>query len=250
MILNKNEVLIDFLDIKDLKIIQRNDCFNFSLDTVLLSNFATINRTTKNILDIGTGNGAIPLLISKRSNAKITGVEIQKISVDLALKNISLNNLENRVKIIHKNIKDIFEVLREASFDLILTNPPFFKVDKTEGQINNLKTLSLARHEISVNLEEIIYIASKLLRNRGYFAMVHRTERISEILELYKKYNIGVKRIQFCYSKEGKESKTVLIEGIKDSNSTLKVLSPFFIHKENGEYSDRIKEIFKGNFGY
>lgn len=250
MELNKNEVLIDFLDLKDLKIIQRNDCFNFSLDTVLLSNFATINRTTKKILDIGTGNGAIPLLLSKKSTAAITGVEIQKVSVDLAVKNVLINNLENRINIIHKDIKDIFEVLTKNSFDLVVSNPPFFKLDKNENQINNLKSLSLARHEISVNLEDIVRIASDLLRNRGYFSMVHRTDRLAEILILFSKYNIGVKRIQFCHSKINKESKTVLVEGIKDSDSILKVLPPFIIHKENGEYSDRIKSIFKGNFEY
>jgi tRNA1(Val) A37 N6-methylase TrmN6 len=248
MELNKNEVLINFLDIKDLKIIQRNDYFNFSLDTVLLSNFSTVNRTTKKILDIGTGNGAIPLLLSKKSTANITGVEIQDVSVDLAIRNILINKLEDRINIIHKDIKDIFEVLTKGSFDLVVSNPPFFKLDKNENQVNNLNSLSLARHEISINLEDVIRIASELLRNRGYFSIVHRTERLAEILFLFDKYSLGVKRIQFCYSKLNKESKTVLIEGIKNSDSTLKVLPPFFIHKENGEYTDRIKNIFKGNF--
>ena len=188
--------------------------------------------------------------MSKKSTAKITGVEIQEVSVELAIKNVLINRLENRINIIHKDIKDIFEVLTKGSFDLVVSNPPFFKLDKNENQINNLQSLSLARHEISVNLEDIIRIASELLRNRGYFSIVHRTERLAEILVLFSKYNIGVKRIQFCHSKINKDSKTVLIEGIKDSDSILKVLPPFFIHEENGEYSDRIKKIFEGNFEY
>lgn len=250
MKLKDKEILIDFLNIKNLKIIQRSDYFNFSLDTVLLANFLTINRTTKKILDLGTGNGSIPLLLSQRSKAHITGIEIQEISADLAKRNVTINNLDHQIEIINKDMKDIFEVLTTSSFDAVISNPPFFKLDGNPDQINNLDQLSLARHEISITLEEIIEIGSKMLRNRGYFAMVHRADRLADILNLYQKYKIGVKRIQFCHSKLNKEAKIILVEGLKDSDSTLKILPPMITHNETGKYSDKIMKMFDGSFRY
>ncbi len=116
------EVIIDFLNIPNMKIVQRNDHFNFSLDTVLIANFLTINRSTKMILDMGTGNGAIPLLLSKRTTANITGIEIQEVSVQLAKKNIEINNLQKQIKIVSGDIKAMEEIFNEK-FDAIVTNP-------------------------------------------------------------------------------------------------------------------------------
>lgn len=246
----KEETLINFLDFKDLKIIQHPDFFNFSLDTILLGTFITINRTVKNILDLGTGNGAIPLVVSKRSKAHITGIELQQFSADLAKKNVKLNNLEDRIDIIHDNMLNLSRYFEPHLFDAVISNPPFFKLDGNEDQLNNLDQLTIARHEVTIKLEEIIEIASRNLRNRGYFALVHRADRLSEILNLFEKYKIGVKRIQFVHSKLTKESKIILVEGIKGSDSSLTILPPLISHKEDGEYSDIIKEIFKGNYRY
>ena len=127
MLQHEKEVMIDFLDKEGMKIIQRADYFNFSLDSVLVSEFLTINRSTKNIVDLGTGNGSIPMLLSRRCRAHITGIEIQKVSADLALRNIELNDLEDRVKIIHDNMKNWKGHFRPGSVDAIISNPPFFK---------------------------------------------------------------------------------------------------------------------------
>lgn len=245
MLLNKNEVLIDFLDIKDMKIIQRNDHFNFSLDSVLLANFARINRSTKSVLDLGTGNGAISMMLSCRTNAKIYGIEIQEISADLARRNIELNRLTNNIEIINDDMNNYIKYFKDQSQDLIVCNPPFFKLDGNEDQINNLDQLSLARHELSINLDQIIFIASKLLKNNASFSLVHRSSRLSEILETMKKYSIEPKRIQFCHSKMNKPSKIILIEGIKNSKSNLEIMPPLFTHKDNGEYSEIVKQYFK-----
>ncbi len=246
----KEEILINFLDFKDLQIIQHPDYFNFSLDTILLGTFTTINRTVKKILDLGTGNGAIPLILSKRSKSHITGIELQEFSANLAKKNIKLNNLEDRIDIIQDNMKNISRYFQPHTFDVIISNPPFFKLDGNPNQLNNLDQLTIARHEVTINLEEIVKIASIYLRNRGYFTLVHRAERLSDILYLMEKYKIGPKRIQFVHSKLNSESKIILVEGIKGSNSSLKILPPLISHKNNGEYSQVIKEIFSGNYRY
>ncbi len=246
----KEETLINFLDFEDLKIIQHPDFFSFSLDTVLLGTFITINRTVKKILDLGTGNGAIPLIISKRSKAHITGVELQEVSADLAKRNVVLNKLEDRIDIIHDNMLNISRYFQPQYFDAVVSNPPFFKLDGNENQLNNLDQLTIARHEVTINLEEIIRIASINLRNRGYFALVHRADRLADILNLMDKYKIGVKRIQFVHSKLDKESKIILVEGIRGSDSSLKILPPLISHEENGEYTKVIRNIFKGEYRY
>ena len=247
MLIHENEVINDILSIDGLQIIQRTDFFNFSLDSILLASFLTINRTTKNILDLGTGNGVIPLLLSRRSNAKIYGIELQEVSADLARRSIELNNLSDRITVINDNMLNHNAHFEDGFFNGIVCNPPFFKFDGNPEQLNNLDQLTLARHEISIDLDGIVSVASKLLKSRGYFAMVHRADRIGEILNCFHKYNITPKRIQFCHSNPEKNAKILLIEGMKNSENSLKVLPPLFTHKGR-EYSDEVKKLFRGEF--
>ena len=187
----------------NLKIIQRKDMFNFSLDTVLLANFCTINKNVKKIVDFGTNNAAIPLILSTRTDKDILGIEIQKEAVELAKKNITLNKLDNQIEIVHA---DINEYVKNASkVGLVICNPPFFKVDE-ESNLNENEFLTIARHEIKIDLERIIKSASVILDNRGRFSMVHRPDRMIEILNLMQKYEIEPKRIRFVYPKVGRES--------------------------------------------
>ena len=205
------EVINYLLAYNDLKIIQRKDMFNFSLDTVLLANFCTITKDVKKIVDFGTNNAAIPLILSRRTNKPIIGVEIQKEAVELAKKNITLNNLDDQIEIVHSDIKEF--VNDSIKVGLVVCNPPFFKVDE-DSNLNDNEFLTIARHEIKINLEEIIKSAAKILDNRGKFAMVHRPQRMIEILNLMQKYDIEPKRIKFVYPKYNKESHILLVEGI------------------------------------
>ena len=240
--MNKNlESLIPLLN-KNLKIIQRSDYFNFSIDSLLISEFVNLTKNTKKILDIGTGNAVIPLFLSKRTSAKIYGVEIQEISYQLALRNISINNLNEQIYIIYDNIKNYFTV---GSFDIVLSNPPFFKVTENKELLNDLEQLSIARHEIELNLDELIEISSKLVKDRGYFYLVHRADRLSEILVTLQKYNFEAKKIKFCYTTKHKNAKIVLIEAIKNGKVGLTILPPLVINKDNGEYTDEVLKMFE-----
>ena len=241
---NRYETVIDLLQ-KGMKIIQRADHFSFSIDSLLVSEFSTITRTTKTVVDLGTGNGVIPLFLSKKTKAKIIGIEIQKISSELAKRNIILNNLEEQIEIINDDMKNWNKYLRKGSIDLVVTNPPFFKFHGEEKQLNDLDQLSLARHEISINLDSLIEVASNLLKDKGYFVMVHRVDRLIDIIETMKKYGLEPKRIQFFYTKLEKEGKILLIEGVKNGNSGLRVLPPLIAHDEDGSYSKTILEMFK-----
>ena len=238
------KVVNDLLNYSNLKIVQDDDFFNFSLDSVLLPNFVKINKGTKKILDLGTGNAPIPMILSTMTSAKIYGIELQKEIYDLAIESLKINNLEDRIEIINDNIKNLDKYFEPNSFDVIVSNPPYFKY--TEGSnINEAIQKTIARHEKEITLSEIVFTAKKFLNNNGTFAMVHRTDRLIEIIEEFRKNNIEPKRIQLIYPKVGEESNMFLIEGRKNGNVGLKILPPLVAHKENGEYSDVVKEMFQ-----
>lgn len=232
------------LGYKNLKIVQDNEMFNFSLDSVLLPNFVTLNKNISNILDIGTGNAPIPLILSTKTAANITGVEIQKEVYDQAVQSVQINNLENRIKIINSDIKEIYENFDTESFDVITCNPPFFEVTE-ESNLNKNEYKTIARHEIHLNLDDVFKISKKLLKNNGVIAMVHRPERLVQIIETMKKYNIEPKRIRFVYPKRNKEANILLIEGRKNGNSGIKILPPLYSHEEDGNYTKEVQKYFE-----
>ena len=203
------------LNYNDLVIMQNTDWFSFSLDSVLLPNFVTINKNIENIIDFCTGNAPIPLILSTKTNAKIYGVELQKEIYELAVKTIKLNNLENKIEIINDDIKNLSNYFETEFFDIITCNPPYFKYSKNSN-INKNKIKTIARHEVYINLNIIFSIAKKILKNGGVIAMVHRPDRLIEIIETMKKNNIEPKKIQFIYPKENSECNAILIEGKKE----------------------------------
>lgn len=238
------EVINYLLGFKDYYIVQDTQMFNFSLDSVLLPNFVTINKNVKKILDIGCGNAPIPLILSTRTKAKIIGVEIQKEVFDLAQKSVDINKLNNQIEIINADINDIYNQFETESFDIITCNPPFFKVNK-DSNLNKNDYKTIARHEIKLNLDDIFKIAKKLLKNNGYIAIVHRPERLVDIITTMKKYNIEPKKVQFIYPKTNMEANILLVEGTKNGKEGLKILSPIYTHLDNGEYTEQIKKYFE-----
>ena len=227
---------------KNLKIVQDTDMFNFSLDSVLLPNFITINEKTKNILDIGTGNAPIPLILSTKTKAQITAVEIQKEVSELAKETVKINNLENQIKIINADIKNID--LNPETFDIITCNPPYFEVkEKSKFNKNDYKTI--ARHEINLTLKELLKISRKLLKNGGTLGIVHRPERIIDVLEEMRQNNIEPKKLRLIYPHQNENANILLIEGKKNGNKGLKILPPLYSHNEDGTYTDEIQKYFK-----
>ena len=232
------------LNYKNLKIIQNTNWFAFSLDSVLLAHFATINKNTKNIMDFCTGNAPIPLILSTKTDSKIIGVEIQKEIYDLAKKSVEINSLTDQIEILNMNIKDLVNQYDTDTFDLITCNPPYFKVKETSNlNENDIKTI--ARHEIYLELKDIFSTAKKLLKNNGTISIVHRPERLVEIIEEMRNNNIEPKKLRFIYPKVGSECNTILIEGSKNGNPGLKVLPPLYVHDEYGNYLEEIQEMFQ-----
>lgn len=233
----------DLVYYNDLKIVQNKDYFNFSLDSILLPNFVLLTSKTKKILDMCTGNAPIPLILSTKTNAKIYGVEIQKEVYDLACETIKINNLDNQIQIINDNIKNLKNRFKTETFDIITCNPPYFK-KKEDSIINENKIKSIARHEIEMQLEDVMIVSKALLKNEGSLVLVHRTERLLEIIELMKKHNIEPKRIRLIYPKLNNESNLVLIDGRKNGKEGLKILPPLYIHNEDNSYTDEVLKMF------
>lgn len=240
------EVMNDLLNYKKLKIIQNANMFSFSLDSVLLPNFVTINKNTKRILDIGCGNAPIPLILSTKTSASIVGIEIQPEVYDMAKRTVEINNLKKQITILNKDVNEWYQTIESDTFDVITCNPPYFKVEK-DSHFNLSDYKTLARHEVTLNLSQLLKISKKLLKNGGIIAIVHRPERLIEIILEMKKNNIEPKKIRFVYPKIGSEANTLLIEGVKNGNSGIKILPPLYAHHNNGEYSEEIKSYFENN---
>ena len=242
--MENQEIVNSLLAYKDMKIIQRKDMFNFSIDTVLIANFCSLRKETKYIIDFGTNNAAIPLLLSNRTNSIIEGIEIQEEAVDIAKRNIALNNLDEQISIIHGDIKSYNF---EKKYQLVVCNPPFFPYT-ANSNINQNEYLTIARHEIMIDLEDIIKNAARILDNKGRLSMVHRPDRLIDIVNYMQKYNIEPKRIQMVYPKKGREANVILIEGIFQGNKGIKIEGPLYAHNDDGSYSKEIQKMFGEKF--
>src|SRR5690554_2295096 len=240
----KMELIHELLGYKHIKIIQGEEKFRFSLDSTLLANFVKIKKHTKKIIDLGTGNAPIPLFLTLKTDANITGVEIQKEVYELAKKSVEINNFQNQIEIINADIKDIYKVVGANQFDIVISNPPYFKYTPTSN-INKNDYLTIARHEVLITLEEIVVEAKKLLKDGGYLYFIHRAERLSELIIYLDKHNFGLKRLRFIYPKTTeKNALLVLVEARQNKKADCVVERPLYVYNEENSYTDEVRKIF------
>ena len=241
----KGDERLDYLLAEELRIIQSPSVFSFSLDAVLLARFVSVPIVKGQIVDLCSGNGVIPLLLSKRTNAAITGIEIQDRLYDMAVRSIEYNDLSSRLHMIHGDIKEIPQQIGFSKYDAVTCNPPYFPTPKADERNKN-EHYAIARHEIMCNLEDVIRTSSQLLKQGGKAAFVHRPGRLVDILTLMRKYRLEPKRLQFVHPMQGKEANIILIEGIKDGSPDLKTLPPFYVYNSNNEYTAEAKVLLYG----
>lgn len=239
--MNNQEKIHELLGYERIKIIQKDDAFSFSLDSMLLANFIDVTRAHK-IIDLGTGNAPIPLFLSLKTKEQIIGVEIQEEIYDLAKRSVELNNLENQITIINDDLKDIYKKLGANTFDIVCSNPPYFKVTDT-SIINKNDTLTIARHEVKASVKDVIIEANKLLVDGGKLCIVHRIERMSEIMQLLENNNFGIKKMQLIYPKKDVNAYMFLVESRKNKKTDLKIIPSLIVH-ENGRYTEEVLKIF------
>ena len=261
MLLKENE-RIDDLEFKGLKIIQNKEGFCFGIDSILLSDYAKKLKNGAKVIDIGTGTGIISILLCGKTELKkiigveiqsevtemasklshITGIEIQEEVAEMAKRSIELNNLQGKFDIKNINIKDVFEEIEPNTIDAIVTNPPYMKLNTGAKNIEKKKLIS--RHEVECDLEDIIKISYKLLKSKGEFYMVHRAERIVDIMYLLRKYKVEPKTIRFVHPKKCKEPNLILIKCVKDGGNGLKIDEPLIVYDEKENYTDEIYKIY------
>ena len=240
--LNEDE-RIDDLNCNGLRIIQNKNGFCFGIDSVLLANFAKDIKKGAKVIDLGTGTGIIAtLLCGKTDLEKIVGVEVQEEVYKMAKKSIMLNNLESRFEVINENILNLDSIYEKFSFDVVVTNPPYKKNNTGVKNENNFKLIS--RHEITADLEDFINVSNNLLKDKGEFYMVHRPERLVDIMSLLRKYKLEPKNITFVQSRLNEKPVLILIRAVKNAREFLKIDKPLIIYKDNGDYTDEVLNMY------
>ncbi len=234
----KNETLDS---IKDIKLFQAKNGYRFSVDALLLENFISAKRLAKGI-ELGTGSGVISILLSKRLQcSRIVAVEIQKALADRAKRNINLNNLNESIEVLSKDIKELRKTFSTNEFDFVFSNPPFRK--PRTGKMSLYEERAVARHEIEITLPELLSTASYLLKHSGKFYMIYHPFRLSELISLLRESRLEPKRMRFVHSREGEEAKMVLVEAVKGSGTWLKISPPLYLYENASTYSSEMLSI-------
>lgn len=227
--------------IKNIKLFQSKKGYRFSIDAVLLEQFISARHSSKGI-ELGTGSGVISILLARRlSKVNITAVELQKPLADRAERNIKLNDLEERIEIIQKNIKDLKEIYPTNSFNFAYANPPFRK--PATGRMSIDKERAIARHEIEISLQELISTTSYLLKHSGRFYLIYHPFRLVELISVLKESRLEPKKMRFVHSRKGDEAKMVLIEAAKGSGTWLKIDPPLYLYEQGKTYSKEVLEM-------
>lgn len=245
MELKLNEKIED-LQYNGLKIIQSDDGFKFGVDAVILADFAKRNLNNTTVLDIGTGTGIISILLAAKTKLnKIIGLEIQKEVCEMAKRSVKLNNLEEKIEIINEDVKNIESIIKKTSIDIIVTNPPYQK--NNTGITNENKKESISRHEVLCTFTDICKAAKYALKPLGKMYIIHRPERIADIICGLRNNGLEPKEIRFVQPYQDEKPNLVLVKAVKGANQFLKVLKPLIIYEKNGDYTKEILKIYEKN---
>ncbi|MBI4529002.1 MAG: tRNA1(Val) (adenine(37)-N6)-methyltransferase [Deltaproteobacteria bacterium] len=228
-----------------LAIMQRRDGYRFSLDAVLLSHFVKLAGHEK-IVDLGTGNGVIPLILAScNPSVLVTGLELQDSMVERAERNVRLNRLEPRVRIIRGDVCRIEQLFPPRSFDLVVANPPYRRI--ASGRINPDREKSLARHEIRGCLRDFIRAGFYLLPPGEKMDLVYPASRLSDLFNGMRAEGMEPKRLRIVHSYAESAATLLLVEGVKGAKSELKIMPPLIVYAKGKEYSPELKTILEGN---
>ena len=230
----KGDETLDDLLCGDLRVIQKKNGYRFSIDAVLLTNFIGGVPKGESIIDLGTGCGVIPILLAHKTGIKrIVGVEIQGDLADMAGRSIELNDLSQRIAIIHEDLNNLMGLFKAETFDMVVSNPPYQRVDS--GRINPDPQKAIARHEIRCSLEDVLAVAEYLVRPKGRVYLTFPAARLADLMSGLNGSGLEAKRLQVVYSGRDPEGKLILLEASKGGGKGLKILKPLFTNDLNGK---------------
>lgn len=214
-------------------IFQKEDLFKFTIDSMLLSGFVNLKYDVEDIIDLGTGNAAIPIYLTLKTKANIYGIEIQREVYDLGVMSVLENKLDQQITLIHDDLKNAKGLFKDKLFDVVTCNPPYFKYQEGSN-INKNDYLTIARHEVKTNLEEIISVTYKLLKDKGSFFMIHRPDRLTDIIYYLRKHKLEPKKVRFVHPHKNKKANHILIEAVKNGNpGSVELMAPLYIYEGN-----------------
>ena len=240
--MSEGDERIDDLQRNGYRIIQKKDGFCFGMDAVLLSGYAKV-RDGERAVDLGTGTGIIPILLSAKTGGDhFTGLEIQPEMAEMARRSVRLNGLEDRVDIVQGDIREASRLFGKASFDVVTSNPPY--MNDAHGLKNPDLHRAISRHEVLCTLEDVVREAALLLKPGGRFYLVHRPHRLAEIITELKNHGLEPKRMKMVHPFVDKEANMVLIEAFRGGRPMMKVEAPVIVYKEKGVYTDEIYDIY------
>ncbi|MCD8084534.1 MAG: tRNA1(Val) (adenine(37)-N6)-methyltransferase [Clostridiales bacterium] len=245
--MDENGILFDDERIDDLQrngyhIIQKKRGFCFGMDAVLLSGFASVRRGER-ALDLGPGAGSIPILLEAKTEVNhFTGLEIQEQICDMASRSVRLNGLEDKVEIVRGDIREASRIFGRASFDVVTSNPPY--MTDSHGLRNPDLQKAIARHELLCTLRDVVRETELLLKPGGRFYLVHRPERLAEIIFTLKEHHLEPKRMKLVHPFVDRKANMVLLEAVRGGNPSMRVEAPIIVFREPGIYSEEITEVY------
>lgn len=226
-----------------MKIIQKREGYRFSIDAILLADFTRTKKGDR-IVDLGTGSGVIPLILSRKNpSSELVGVEMENAICDMARRSVEMNKLAGRINIVQGDIKDVKELFPPESFDSAVTNPPYGKLDT--GRINPQTEKAAARHEITGNLDDFMAAASCLVKFRGRITVIYPAKRLADLIAGLRDRGFEPKRMRMVHSREGESARLVLIEGVKGGGVEMEVLKPLYIYGRDGSYTSEVEEMYR-----
>lgn len=232
---------LDDLQLNGLKIIQKKNAFLFGIDAVLLANFVSV-KSGCTALDLGTGTGIIPILISAKTGAKrIVGLEIQEDMANMAKRSVAMNALNDKIEVLHCDFRD-YAKKNLGAFDVVISNPPYFRAKS--GMLSQNSPKMIARHEITMNLADLFQSAAELLKPKGRFYLIHRPDRLVDVFCSAREHSLEAKKACLVMSKSDSPPKLILIECVKGAGAELKWIEPIVVYNKDGSYTDQINSIY------
>lgn len=240
-LLHEGESLDDLI-LGGMRVIQPVKGYRFSIDAVLLAHFVDL-KGIKQVVDLGTGCAVIPLLLSHRDpGIKVLGIELQPAMADRARRSIQINNRADTIDIMEADIRNIRSVLPGGGAELVLSNPPFYR--QGEGYVNQNREVAIARHEIELNLDQLVAAAVHLLTSDGRLALIHRTNRLTEIIGVFRRHHLAVSRMRMVHPYADRPANLILVEGSRKMVHEPALDPPLAIYMAENNYGDEIRHIY------
>ncbi|MGI6488266.1 MAG: tRNA1(Val) (adenine(37)-N6)-methyltransferase [Syntrophomonadaceae bacterium] len=238
----RNDETLDDLLVGGLQVIQSRHGYRFSLDAVLLADFAAL-KGGERVCDLGTGSGVISILLAwRKKTCQITALEIQESLCNRAMRSVRLNQMEDRIQVLRGDIRKLDEILPPAGFDLAVANPPFWPAG--QGRLPVHEEAAVARHELELTLSQLLAGAAYILKPKGRLALVHRAARLDEIVQLAGEHGLGVQRLRTVHPYRQRSANLVLVEAVKEGRTGIEILPPLVIYNDDGQYTSELLEIY------